>query len=155
MNILFFDFDGVLASWEDWSSYDKNNSKLIDRISNNKIRFINKLLKDNEINAAFFPISSWSYVFKDKDILDSWLKDMNLTNFYSFNGIGSHYYSGNNRGEFIKKILSDNKIKNYVILDDEEHENEYNGLNFIKTDMYNGILYENILALNEYINNWK
>lgn len=156
MNILFFDFDGVLAGWQDWYEYEgKEIFEPTEVISNNRIRFINKMLKDNDLEAIFFPISCWSYVFKDKKDLNDWLEKMKLTNLKIFDGIGEHYYSSNRRGEFIKKILKDNNVKNYIIFDDEEWENEYDGLNLIKTSMYDGIMHKHAKKFCKYIEKWK
>lgn len=156
MNILFFDFDGVLAGWQDWYEYEEKDAfEPTDVISNNRIRFINKILKDENLEAVFFPISSWSNVFKDKNVLNDWLKKMNLTNLKPFNGIGEHYYCLSRRGDFIRKILQENDVKNYIIFDDEEWQNEYKGLNIIKTSMYDGIMHEHAKMFCDYIEQWE
>ena len=156
MNILFFDFDGVLSSWQDWNIYSDNELyNPASMISNNKIKYINRFLKNRNLEAVFFPISSWSDIFKNKKDLSFWLKEMNLTNLKVFNGVGLHYYDGINRGKFIKEILENNKVKNYIIFDDEELNNEYKDLNIIKTDMYDGIQYKHIQIFEKQIKSWE
>ena len=145
-----------MAGWQDWYEYEgKEVFEPTGVISNNRIRFINKILKDENLEAVFFPISSWSNVFKDKAVLNAWLEKMKLTNLKVFDGIGKHYYCFNKRGDFIRKIIADNNIKNYIIFDDEEWENEYEGLNLIKTSMYDAITHEHAKMFCDYIKQWQ
>lgn len=91
---------------------------------------------------------------RKKNVLIDWLKKMNLTNLKPFNGIGKHYYCLDKRGDFIRKIIADNNVNNYIIFDDEEWQNEYNGLNLIKTSMYDGIMHEHAKMFCDYIKCW-
>lgn len=152
-NVMFFDFDGVLAGYMDWRSYD-NPIYPLSAIENNRIKYINSILKQKKKFAYFFPISSWSNEFKDKSFMQEWFNKMGLDCF-NVPTTDINHFTKHDRGKFVKDYVTDNNIKNYIVLDDECSEQyEENDVNYIQTSMYDGITWEQMQRLIKIIEEW-
>jgi len=131
--VIFLDIDGVLVSYNELKNYhiDQEHSFKI-----NALDSLNAIISFYDADLCM--ISSWNTKFKNKKHYEDFLINRgvivnNLT-------IGDHV----NRINFIKKFIAENKITNYLIIDDESYE-------FFKSCITNNFPeYKRILQPNRY-----
>lgn len=137
---LFVDFDGILATNEDWVLCRRKNDRFHD-IRNRKIQAIEKLIRyDIKCPIYFIPISAWGHAFSNKEILNEFLKEREVS-FKAFkNQIYIENHSGEERVKGIQDFIQKYKVKHYLILDDECND-LYKKANIIYVP-YNPILHK-------------
>jgi len=146
-NIIFLDFDGVFILNDDISLYCVKN--------------INKIIR--ETNSKIVISSDWRKHHTTIDIEKLFLKwglkgeIIGITNNHWV--LGSHLsYIEKYRRDEINEYILENKIKNYIIIDDLELYNGYYGEkndNFFQTLFYKGITDDITLKIIKKLNNIK
>lgn len=112
MKVIFLDVDGVLNSDEYFDRIEKlNEYGILREIDIDKLLLVKRLVL--ETDAKIILTSSWRYT-KNGTLLRALLQDY---------GIDTDLTPqiNNNRGEEIRKWLMENKVEDYVIVDDEVH----------------------------------
>lgn len=130
--ILFLDFDGVITTHAShW------------KISSPKVIMINEICK--ETDAKIVVSSSWKHGFKDVSKFIEHIRGKMSLIYHSDNetfysnivGLTSSKYGY--RGKEIKEYIDENKIVDYVILDDDDDMLDEQLFRFVQTDSYEGI----------------
>lgn len=169
---LFMDFDGVLASWEDWLCSNKNiNGKNYDCINNRKIKAVDIICsRYPNINFYFIPVSSWSRVFKLKNNLKQYFEDNKIENLkiydshhwiddrYEIPGFKTRHLRVANILQFLREENGLDYIsnKNYMIFDDEQSDvYSYFNLRHICSDLYDGLMQKHFDEFCNYLETYK
>ena len=147
---LFLDIDGVLNSFNDYNmsgkSFLENLHKLSFVLSNNQIKILNTIVKE------YNPIIILSSYWRTRYSLEE------LNNIFKKNGfIGEISDVTNETGEEhkdrwkqIKSYIDEHKIKDYIILDDEDITRKKEKINnFIRTDSYEGLTKNHLKEIRE------
>lgn len=146
MKVIFLDIDGVL-------NCEGSRSRCVGYrgIDDNKAKNLAKIIKAT--GAEIVLISTWKEGWRKTDkahqgilanYLDKKLKKQGLSVFDKTRDyIGERYLS---RGEGVLDYLVNNKVENYVVLDDYQFDYDSCGLtdSYVKTDNYNGGLTEEL-----------
>ena len=163
---LFFDFDGVLVTFREMLTRNKDGSFISALKNNIHLKTLNVILGCENIKAYFIPISSWAYVFKKKEVLIDFLKEEGFENLMLFDK--EHWLDTNapidgikdcclQRAIHIMDFVKRNSIKNYLVFDDEGSlDYMYFGIPHICTSTVDGITGDNINQFQKYIDKfWK
>lgn len=146
MKVIFLDIDGVL-------NCEGSRSRCVGYrgVDDKKVETLAKIIKAT--GAEIVLISTWKEGWRKTDkahqgilanYLDKKLKKQGLSVFDKTRDyIGERYLS---RGEGVLDYLVNNKVENYVILDDYQFDYDSCGLtdSYVKTDNYNGGLTEEL-----------
>ena len=150
LKILFLDFDGVVSIPENgW------------HIGSEKVALVEQIIKNT--NAKIVISSSWAATCRNANefidnIFGSWNEDRNGLRRDSL-FIESIYDITNQthdtRGEDIQEWLEkhDGDIESYCILDDDTDMDEDQLLNFVQTDMFEGITLREVKLCSKLLNN--
>lgn len=140
MNIIFLDVQGVLTSR--WYKNKQNRN-----INPKKIKLLKTLI--DKTNSQIVLISNWrKYYQKEEEnnrykLLEENLKKKNLNIYDRISDYDENYPT---RSSKVYKYIKENKIDNYVILDDRDQNwKEYNlENNFVQTNNKKGLTRKNI-----------
>lgn len=164
---LFFDFDGVLVTFRELTLKLDTKDSLSTLRDNMHLKMIDYALKQVDLEAYFIPISSWSSVFHNKEVLKDFL-NKETTNLKVFEPC--HYLNTNgqhpeakkddccmSRALIVRDFIKEYNVQNYLIFDDEgEIEYRHLGLKHIKTSTEDGITGQNYNEFYFYVDKfWK
>ena len=137
---LFLDIDGVLNSFDDYNmtgdEFLKNLEDISFVLSKKQMFLLNRIIK--EYNPVVILSSYWRKRYSVKE----------LNNIFKRNGFEGKISGITNktgeehkdRWKQINRYITDNKLKEYIILDDEDITSEKREIdNFIRTDSYKGL----------------
>lgn len=143
---LFVDFDGILATNEDWLLLSHNDRFFC--IRNRKIQAIEFIIRRHVKGKIYFvPISAWAQAFEDVAMLNDFLRERQVT----FDAFEKQHIIRNStareRVDCIKKFMDKFNIKEYIILDDECNRlYKKAGLNYVPYEVSLAKYYSNLIA---------
>jgi hypothetical protein len=138
MKLLFLDIDGVLNNYRSELVFGREKS--VDTLDPVALKLVQKVVK--ETGCVICLSSNWRFT-------------------HDFMELGAHLdlpilfqtpdYGGNDRGEEIMEVVNGLKPDKFVILDDDEEDHEYEGMQFVNVAEEDGLSYKDYLLLIEYL----
>lgn len=145
---LFVDYDGVIRTFIEWNHY--NNLEKSGPFNHNAMTLLSKIAEDSGRDTYFMPITG------NPDISDKPLLQKIFHQKYGINNLKLHpdepiLPRRAERCDYVQECIRKYQIKNYLVLDDEDCGYSKRQMNYIKTDTYNGILFEHFIKMDDYI----
>ena len=162
--LIFFDNDGVTATCSTWRNDTFLNDKMkeirdLDIYKWNRLDKIMRHLSD-ECKVYAICISSWKSAFYKKVNINKLTKYAGLKKIEIIPFKVGKMFSRREpweRIDVIKKSLELYKPDDYIIIDDEFYSTfiDEGFHNVIKTDTYNGLLYQDYLDIDKIVDTWE